>query len=558
MTARFLSAITLAASAFLLYGEDQVLPGSQFDFAGALKRFHISGKAPDDIISRRAWTNLLDKCDRERKFFLPSDIKELESEADRLDDMLAAGDFSFASRVRMTYLKRLEQAAANSSDEILKSRLKAERLRPSSRNNEDFLSAIASAYDPHTEYLSPARLNLFNSHMFLSMCGIGVSIKLEGEYVKVREIIPGSPLSRDGRVRQGDRILSVSQNNDGNFIPVAGMDELDIIMMIQGKKGCEIAMEIEHSDGKRETVAVKRDNIFIEDQSASSRVVERCLPEGKVVRLGILRLPAFYVFAPSTNSEFRTSHIDVRRELKKLSSARVDGVLLDLRSNGGGSLEDAVRIIGYFVRSGPAVRMCSRSGETSVNVIEGEAECEVPVVVFVDSISASASELVSATLQDTGRAVVIGDERTFGKGSSQMVVSLGGGVEGSLSVTSGRFYRITGASTQLKGVSADIVVKSDIPAGISEASQKYPLEWNHIDPVDFVPSWDLGKFVPELRRASAERNASAEKKDKHAALDEAVSILADLVRLNDGRTLPQASSMPADDDSCVLDDIDDE
>lgn len=557
MTARLVFAIVFVATSFFLYGDDLKQTDARFDFTTALNRFHISGESPDDTISRRAWSNLLDKCDRERKFFLPSDIKELESEADRLDDMLAAGDFSFASRVRAMYLKRLEQAAANSSDDILKSRLKAERLRNSSSNKEDFLCAIASAYDPHTEYLSPAKLNLFNSHMFLSMCGIGVSIKLEGEYVKVKEIIPGSPLACDGRVRTGDRILSISQNNDGSFIPVAGMDELDIIMMIQGKKGCAIALEIEHPDGKRETVAVKRDRIFIEDQAASSSVVEKCLPGGKIVRLGILRLPAFYVSAPSTNSELRTSHVDVRKELKKLSSARVDGVLMDLRSNGGGSLEDAVRIIGYFVRSGPAVRMCSRTGETSVNVIEGDVECEVPVAVFVDRASASASELVSATLQDTGRAVIIGDSQTFGKGSSQMVVPLGGGVEGSLSVTSGRFYRITGASTQIKGVSADIVVESDIPADISEASQKYPLEWNHIGPVEFAPSWDLGKFVPELRKASVARNAAAENKGKDDALAEAVSILADLVRLNAGRTLPQSAHSEVN-DSYFLDDIDDE
>lgn len=619
-----------------------------------LEATHMSRHAPDDVISRRAFTNLLEMCDGRHMVFLADDIAEFAKSQDKLDDFFKAGDFSFARRVRRKYRERLKECTvfatnalaraqrpagtpstylfdrskepwpgnAEARNEIWLTRLASESLfrqaaslarsyadsleaemkRGEDAADEDFVMSLVSVYDAHTMYLSPKTSGLLDAQLKLSMCGVGAQwTEKEGSVVFTR-LIPGGPLAKSGRVAVGDRLVAVSPKADGAFTRVAGMRSIDIVTLFNGKEGTRISLEIEHADGKSEVITINRERIEIADLAASSQTVET--PSG---RLGYLRLPSFYVTAPSSNGTLRSSSEDVRAELRKLKKANVKGVLFDLRGNTGGSLDDAVKIIGMFVGSGPAVRMTGHTGEVTLNVLDGNIECDTPLVVLVSRDSASAGELVPATLQDTGRAVVAGD-RTVGKGTAQNVFRMESHQGAALVVTEGRFYRITGGSTQIKGVEPDIPLPCLASFWKGEEGLPYPVEWNEIASVPFKKIWDMERFVPELRKASEARRAAGSAtwkrhaqlvgwakeeanrksvpldrkarktlrahdnavddelerleskgfdpahRDADAALDEALNILADLVRLNAGRTMPKPDS--TQDETGIFDGLD--
>ena len=619
-----------------------------------LENTHMSRRAPDDVISRRAFTNLLEMCDARHMVFLADDIAEFAKSQDKLDDFFKAGDFSFARRVHKRYRERLKECTVFATNALVRAQrpsgkptkyvfdrskepwpstvdarneiwltrlasetlvrpaasvsrayvdeLEAEMKRGEDADDEDFVMSLVTVYDAHTMYLSPKMSGLLEAQLKLSMCGVGAQwTEKEGSVVFTR-LIPGGPLAKDGRVVAGDRLVAVSPKGDGVFTRVAGLRTLDIVALFNGKAGESISLEIEHADGKSEMITIKRERIEIAELAASSQTIET--PSG---RLGYLRLPSFYVTAPSSNGTFRSSSEDVRAELRKLKEAKVKGVLFDLRGNSGGSLDDAVKIIGMFVGSGPAVRMTGHAGEVALNVLGGGIECDTPLVVLVSRDSASAGELVPATLQDTGRAVVAGD-RTVGKGTAQTVISLESHKGASLVVTEGRFYRITGGSTQIKGVKPDIPLPCLASFWEGEEGLPYPAEWNEIAAVPFKKSWDMERFIPELRKASKARRAAgsdawkrhvrlvgwakaeskrtsvplsrkAHKKmrahddavedelerlerkgfdpahrEADAALDEALNILADLVRLNAGRPMPKQES--TQDESGLFDGLD--
>ncbi len=619
-----------------------------------LEATHTSRHAPDDVISRRAFTNLLEMCDGRHMVFLADDIAEFAKSQDKLDDFFKAGDFSFARRVRRKYRERLKECTTFATNALARAqrpagnpstylfdrskepwpsnadarnaiwltrlasetifrpaaslsrayvdKLEAEMKRGEDAVDEDFVMALVSVYDAHTLYLSPKTSGLLEAQLKLSLCGVGAQWTEKDGSVVFTRLIPGGPLAKSGRVSVGDRLVAVSPKGDGTFTRVAGVRSIDLVALFNGKAGEPISLEIEHADGKSEVITIKRERIEIADLAASSQTVET--PSG---RLGYLRLPSFYVTAPSSNGTLRSSSVDVRTELRKLKKADVKGVLFDLRGNSGGSLDDAVKIIGMFVGSGPAVRMTGRAGEVALDVLGGSIECDTPLVVLVSRDSASAGELVPATLQDTGRAVVAGD-RTVGKGTAQTVIHLESHEGAALVVTEGRFYRITGGSTQIKGVEPDIPLPCLASFWKGEEGLPYPVEWNEIASVPFKKSWDMERFVPELRKASAARRAAGsaawkrheqlvgwakeeayrktvplERKarktlraqddavddelerleskgfdpahrEADAALDEALNILTDLVRLNAGRPMPKQES--AQDESGLFDGLD--
>ena len=643
-----------------------------------LQLMHISKTAPDDNISRRAWTNILDACDSQHMLFDPSDIKEFLKRETSLDDAFKAGDFSFAEMARKTSDRRLAERTAFATnylaaakfvfkgarsypardydsrwpatsaerDSLWKLRLESEVLdeyiadekagvakaaaKVAARYADNlrhrlkhapeadsarkrFMLAIASAYDAHTIYMPPKALKSFEQEMSVSLCGIGASWEPTDDGAAIKRIVPGGPLAKDGRVHTGDTIVSVSRAADGVFERVADKQEDDAIGMFRGEKGTKITLEVRHADGKTEMITLVRDIIPLKEQAASSRTVEIDVA-GRKMKAGYLRLPLFYESQGKNGEKGSSCAADLRAELLKLRDDGVCGVLFDLRDNTGGSLGDAVRTISLFVRNGPAVRMVDRHGEVALPVPDDSVVCEVPVVVLTSRGSASAGELVPGTLQDLGRAVVVGEEHTFGKGTAQAVVQFDGDKSGALVVTEGRFYRVTGASTQFRGVESDIVLPSS--AGVNEllggeGKLRYPLPWNKIGSVPFNPSWDLGRFVPALRAASAARVASGGKwedqkrlvrwaeesafaksksldlgrrkaqierqravdkererigekgfdpdaRDCDIVLDEGLNILADLVRLNGGRKLPAAKPVPVDTSGGLFGGLDDD
>lgn len=668
--------LAFAVAALSCFGEDS-LEGRYTNLATSvcesLKILHATRRAPDDVISRRAFTNLLDGCDFERMVFSAEDVAEFAKSMDLLDDMFAKGDFSFAFRVHRLYRERLSErvtfatnilanarfrfaggtctydrqdaqwpragrekdelwrtwiesqvldilasdekgdasAAAKSVAQMYLDMLETETGRGPETPYDDFIDAIVSAYDAHSAYMTPVMHKMFATQMSLTMCGIGLQWVLKDGVIKVTRVMPNGPAAKDGRIHAGDRIVGVASKGTNEIVRVAGMKESDILPLFQGENGEPVTIEVEHANGAKGKYTIRRGALEMEDEAASSKVVEVDVA-GSKRKVGYLRLPSFYATAPSRGNGFRSSSEDVRVELCKLKEAGVSGVLFDLRGNPGGSLDDAVKIIGLFVRSGPGVRMKGIGGEVTLPLLEGTVECETPLVVLTSHTSASAGELVPATLQDYGRAVIVGDEHTFGKGTDQAVAELNTIADpeaalaairageqpesiGALAVTEGRFYRITGGSTQLRGVEADIVVPSIRYDNDGESGLKYPLPWNTIASVPFERCWDLEKFVPELRAASEARRAKSakwkrhedfvrrsqelvtrkfvsldralrqkqkksdeeiydemnrldmegfnpEKRDADAVLDEGLNILADLVRLNGGRTLPPAKA----------------
>lgn len=627
----------------------------------ALVDHHMTRLAPDDEISRRAWTNLVESCDADHMVFLASDVAELEKQMLDLDDAFRKGDFSFAFKVRDIYRERLrervrfatnELACADfefkggefrykrdgepwpdgeaARDELWRKRLAAEVLdalagcetggvrnaaaalaksyvdelaaelkRRPDETCEDFVAAVASAYDAHTMYLTQDEYRTFKGGMNLSMCGVGVEWTLKDGGVKIRRVLPGGPIARDGRIKAGDVITGVAPDGDGNVTKTDGLSTREVVALFVGRKGQKITLEVRHSDGRAACYTLVRDEVSMDEEAASSVIVEIDVA-GRRMKAGYLRLPSFYASAPAGGGG-RSCAEDLRAELEKLNKAGVCGVLFDLRGNNGGSLDDAVKVIGLFVRSGPAVRMRGTGGDTTLPVPANSVVCEVPVLVLTSRASASAGELVPATLQDMGRAVVAGDEHTFGKGTAQTVSEFREGGEcAAVVVTDGRFYRVTGASTQFRGVASDILLPSvfDDEFFNGERGLRHPMPWDEIEGCDFEASWDLGRFVPELRRLSAERLAKDPRWKRHmemvkwaedrarrttvplclagrraqirrddvvddamealgergvdptnrevdVVLDEGLRILADLVRLNGGRVLPQAKPSAA-------------
>jgi len=629
-----------------------------------MSQSHMWRQAPNDMISQRAWTNLLDSCDSVHMVFTAADIEEFEKSSKQLDNMFRKGDFTFAVNLRARFRERLQERVAfatnllaqgkfeftkNESyacaretspwpkagaerDALWSARVKcevldelignekggltnavravkksyldmlvAERKRKPTAEYGNFVSAVVSAYDAHTLYLTNAQFDMFQSQMDLSLCGIGAEWSLKDGVSKIKRVIPGGPLAKDGRVHAGDVILGVAPKGDGKIVKIAGKNEGEITPMFRGKKGSKITLEIKHPNGEVKQYTLKRGDVPMDDEAASSKVVEIEIAGAKR-KVGYLRLPSFYSSIPAAGKSKRSCAEDLRAELEKLRKAEVCGVLFDLRGNNGGSLDDAVKVIGLFVRSGAAVRMHGPGGDTTLLVPVDGVVCEVPVLVLTTRGSASAGELVPGTLQDLGRAVIAGDTRTFGKGSAQTVRQIAGGKRnGALVVTDGRFYRVTGASTQFKGVESDILLPSccDEELFKGERGLRYPLPWDEIEACEFSPSWDLNRHIPELRRLASERQAksaawqqhlqlvkdSEERADRKTiplelkarktqldrdeavdnelerlndhgfdptrrnediVLDEGLNMLADLVRLNGGNKLPAAKPVKSD------------
>lgn len=375
---------------------------------------------------------------------------------------------------------------------------------------QTFLNAYATAIEPHTNYLSPRASENFAISMRLSLEGIGAVLQREGEHVVVRSIVKGGPASRDGRIKIGDRILAVGQDKDATLTDVVGWRLEDVVDRIRGRKDTKVKLEVLPAEvgigGATMLVELVRDKVKLEEQAASQRIIET---EGNDPRrIGVIELPAFYLdFAGRANGEpdYRSSTRDVRNLLQELKQANVDGVLIDLRNNGGGSLTEATELTGLFIDKGPVVQV--RDGRGRV-MVEADTAAGVaysgPLAVLVNRASASASEIFAAAIQDYGRGVVIG-ETTFGKGTVQQLVDLDYIANsdkprlGQLKMTMAQFFRIDGASTQHRGVVPDVRFPVTMDASeYGESTFDNALPWKQIAATRFAQVGDLGRLVPVL------------------------------------------------------------
>jgi carboxyl-terminal processing protease len=375
-----------------------------------------------------------------------------------------------------------------------------------------YLNSISNIEDPHTEYFPPVQKQNFDIQISGQLQGIGAQLQQRDGEIRIANIVPGSASWREGQLKAGDVILKVAQGEE-EAVSVEGMRLDKAIQLIRGKKGTQVRLTVRKPDGSILEVSIIRDIVVLEATYAQSAIIET---NGK--KIGYIRLPEFY--APVDNSGGRNCADDVRKELEKLQASQVSGVILDLRDNGGGSLQEAVKLGGLFISSGPIVQVRPRSG--SSNILYDRDPNTVyngPLTIMVNENSASASEIVAAAMQDYRRAVIVGSENTYGKGTVQNMFNLddfapqsedGKPVFGSLKITIQKFYRINGGATQLKGVTPDIILPdpyAEIPYG--EKEDDYAIGWDEVAPASFTPVNTTGN-LQELKSASDKRVSSSE------------------------------------------------
>lgn len=378
-----------------------------------------------------------------------------------------------------------------------------------------YLDALAQSYDPHSEYLSKADFKNFNIQMGLSLVGIGAMLRTEDGYAKIESLVPGGPAQVDGRLKVGDRITGVGQGGS-EFVDVRDMRLDKVVEMIRGKKGTKVrllAIPANASDpSQRKNVELVRDEIKLKDQEARADIIIKKDENGNPVKLGWLTLPSFYA---DMDRHSKSTTRDVLALLKRLKKENIGGLIVDLRRNGGGSLEEAISLTGLFLKSGPVVQTKGSNGNI---VISSDPDPSIaysgPLIVLTSRQSASASEIFAAALQDYGRAVIVGDKNTFGKGTVQTILPIGrftsllgsrADDDGELKLTIQKFYRVAGGSTQLHGVASDIVLPTltDLPE-FGEGALKNCLAYDEVPKARFT-KWGNPLFIDELKRRSAER-----------------------------------------------------
>ena len=392
-----------------------------------------------------------------------------------------------------------------------------------------YLDALAHAYDPHSDYLNKAHAQQFSVEMSLGLFGIGAQLGEEDGYCKISSLVLGGPAAKSNLLKPGDEIVAVAQTNQPP-VDVVDMELGKVVQLIRGPKGTQVRLTISPVDDRtvRRIVSLVRDEIKIEDSQARAELIVAPDGHGGTNRLGVIDLPEFYFPTDLSGGKDhltpKFASVDVARLVKKLKDEKVGGVILDLRSNPGGSLEEALRVAGLFIKSGPVVLARSWDGQIAEDDDPNSGQLYAgPLVVLVNRLSASASEIVAAALQDYGRALVVGDVSTHGKGTVQQPKSLQSLLweptndPGDMKITIAKFYRINGASTQLKGVVPDIVLPDILNYSdeVGETSLENPLPWDTIPSADYDKlglSYDkfnlVASYLDALRLQSETRTAT--------------------------------------------------
>ena len=375
-----------------------------------------------------------------------------------------------------------------------------------------YANTLAEQYDPHTNYFSPRRAENFDINMSLSFEGIGAILQIDDEYAKVSRLVPAGPADKQGGLKPSDLIIGVGQGEDGPIEDVVGWRLDEIVDLIRGPRNTTVRLEVIPGKGKtdqRRVVPIQRNEVKLEEQAAQKKVIEVEDEKQNTHRIGVIDIPAFYIDFEAYrrgDKNYRSTTRDVNRLIDELVAEGVEGLVIDLRDNGGGSLQEANQLTGLFIEYGPTVQI--RSAESRVwrdgkrrrsNYYEG------PLAVMINRLSASASEIFAGAIQDYGRGIVVG-EQSFGKGTVQSLVPL---QEGQLKITESKFYRISGDSTQHRGVIPDIDYPSVFdPTQIGESALDNALAWDQIAPARFNRYQDYDTILPGLMALHQQRAAN--------------------------------------------------
>jgi len=428
----------------------------------------------------------------------------------------AAMDALWMKRIKNAVLaQRLNGSSDDKIAEALLRRYEGQLQRARQARSEDafqaYMNAFAGMWDPHTSYFSPRTSENFNINMSLSLEGIGAVLQADNEYTKVVRLVPGGPASKNGQLQPADRIVSVTQEDEEKPVNVIGWRLDEVVDLIRGPRESVVTLEVIPSDAPDETVtqsiSIKRDEVKLEEQSASSEVIELDR-QGETFRIGVINIPTFYAdFKAMQDGDpnYKSTTRDVRNLINDLKEEGIDGIVMDLRNNGGGALHEANDLVGLFIEDGPTVQI--RNSNNDVKILEDQdpsVSYDGPLVVMVNRMSASASEIFAGAIQDYGRGLVVGSQ-TFGKGTVQAVRPLN---HGQLKITQSKFYRVSGGSTQHKGVVPDIEIPSRIDkTRIGEDALDHALPWDQIEAVPHGRYFDFSGIIDELRARHDDRFA---------------------------------------------------
>lgn len=400
-------------------------------------------------------------------------------------------------------LKLADKPLEDISDVLLK-RYKNQLNRLNQTDAEDamqlYLNVVAHSYDPHTEYFAPRRSENFNINMSLSLEGIGAVLQLDQEFTKVVRLVPGGPADLTEQLHPADRIIGVAQGNE-KIVDVIGWRLDEVVDLIRGPKGTTVRLEIIPKDAENEQskeIAIVRNKVLLEEQAAKKQVLNIQSGEHSY-KVGVIEIPTFYADFSAYQAgdpNYKSTTRDVLQLLKELEQEKVDGIIIDLRNNGGGSLNEANSLTGLFIKTGETVQIRDARGRVKIlKDSDPEVVYEGPLAVMVNRLSASASEIFAGAIQDYQRGIIIGGQ-TFGKGTVQTLIPL---QEGQLKITQAKFYRISGESTQHQGVMPDIKLPPIIDLGeIGEDALDDALPWDTIRPVLHKKAGDASLFVEEL------------------------------------------------------------
>ncbi|MCK9502802.1 MAG: carboxy terminal-processing peptidase [Porticoccaceae bacterium] len=532
---------------------------------------HYAKKALNDEVSRELLDNYLESLDPSKTYFLAEDIEKFNQWQFSLDDSLKQGDLTPGFEIYNLYLKRvidrlnhsialLENSAGfdftidetidyneenatwattmEELDELWRKRIKDSYLRLMLAEKEEneipallikryknalkrieqsdaedahqlYMNALTSLYDPHTSYFSPRQLENFNISMSLKLEGIGAVLQSDDETTSVVRVIPGGPAAQQGILAPEDKIVGVGEG-DKPIEDVVGWRLDDVVDLIRGAKGTLVRLEIipakGESAGVNKVISIVRDEVKLEEQAAKSRILE-LENDGKPYKVGVIDLPAFYIDFEAFNKRdpnYKSTTRDVAKLLKELKKENVDGIVLDLRNNGGGSLFEVTTMTDLFINPGPVVQIRKDDQISRGYRSRKPPLYDGPLVVLINRLSASASEIFAGAIQDYGRGLVVGTQ-SYGKGTVQALVPLH---EGQVKLTESKFYRVSGDSTQHRGVVPDISFPSLYSLDeIGESSKDHALPW---DKIHGIPITKHGNFADDLDELAKEHRARAQ------------------------------------------------
>ena len=534
---------------------------------------HYRTQPVDDALSQRYLDEYIGMLDAGKNYLLQSDIDEFEQWRLKLDDLAKRGNikpgFVMFNRLRDRAMAQLEAnvviledsdftfdfegqdsivldgderdwlASSEAADafwmkrmtdamirlllndkdteeakELLVKRFKNQIKQFDQRDSQDvfqlYINALGSLYDPHTSYFSPRANENFKINMSLSLTGIGAELTTEDDYTKVSRLIPGGPADLQGVLRAEDKIVGVGQADDP-VVDVIGWRIDEVVELIRGEKDTTVRLELIPSKGdssNTKTITIVRDKVKLEDKSAQSKILDIQM-DGQAFKLGVIDIPAFYMDFEAYRArdpEFKSTTRDVYNLVEELTDAKVDGIVLDLRNNGGGSLYEATSLTDLFIDYGPVVQIRDAQQKVYRNHrASRRAAYSGPLIVMINRLSASASEIFAGALQDYGRALIVGTQ-SFGKGTVQDVTALS---EGHLKMTISKFYRVSGDSTQHRGVIPDIVFPSlhDVEK-IGESEQDNALPWDRIHRVPHQTQDQLTAFIAPLTASHLKRRSA--------------------------------------------------